>query len=146
MTAITTIYPGELVRLPARRGVAIRLKRGQTIKLINTHGQQVVDTWAFNPDDLSEAMSMEHSRPFWLKLNPRQGDSLVTNKRRKILTLIEDTSPGIHDQCCAMVGMCVGEPLGSRWSQACFILAHTSSGLSRAWAGVRLTPENSVSS
>lgn len=112
MTAITTIYPGELVRLPARRGVAIRLKRGQTIKLINTHGQQVVDTWAFNPDDLSEVMSMEHSRPFWLKLNPRQGDSLVTNKRRKILTLIEDTSPGIHDTLVAACDPTRYEQLG----------------------------------
>lgn len=112
MTAITSVYPGELVRLPARRGVAIRLKRGQTLKLINTHGQQVVDTWAFNPDDLREAMSMEHSRPYWLKLNPRQGDSLVTNKRRKILTLIEDTSPGVHDTLVAACDPTRYEQLG----------------------------------
>ena len=101
MNTMTTIYPGERVRLPARRGVAIQLKQGQTLKLINTHGKQVVDTWAFNPHDLNEAMSMEHSRPFWLKLNPRKGDSLVTNKRRKILTLTEDTTPGIHDTLVA---------------------------------------------
>ena len=101
MNAVTSIHPGELIRLPARHGVAIRLKQGQTIKLINTHGKQVVDTWAFNPADLSEAMSMEHSRPFWLKLNPSKGDSLVTNKRRKILTLTEDTTPGVHDTLVA---------------------------------------------
>ena len=112
MTAITSVYPGELVRLPARRGIAIPLKRGQTITLINTHGKQVVDTWAFNPDDLCEAMSMEHSRPFWLKLNPRQGDSLVTNKRRKILTLIEDTSPGVHDTLVAACDPTRYEQLG----------------------------------
>lgn len=101
MNAVTSIHPGELIRLPARRGVAMRLKQGQTIKLINTHGKQVVDTWAFNPTDLTEAMSMEHSRPFWLKLNPSKGDSLVTNKRRKILTLTEDTTPGVHDTLVA---------------------------------------------
>lgn len=101
MNAIISIHSAELVRLPARRGVAVRLHRGQTIKLINTHGKQVVDTWAFNPDDLCEAMSMEHSRPFWLKLNPCKGDSLVTNKRRKILTLTEDTTPGVHDTLVA---------------------------------------------
>lgn len=101
MTAVTSIPLGELTRLPARCGVAIRLKQGQTIKLINTHGKQVVDTWAFNPADLTEAMSMEHSRPFWLKLNPSKGDSLVTNKRQKILTLTEDTTPGVHDTLVA---------------------------------------------
>lgn len=101
MNTMTSVQPGERICLPARRGVAIRLQQGQTLTLINTHGQQVVDTWAFNPDDLGEAMSMEHSRPFWLKLNPARGDSLVTNKRRKILTLTEDTTPGVHDTLVA---------------------------------------------
>ncbi|MCW8278786.1 urea carboxylase-associated family protein [Pseudomonas sp. PCH199] len=101
MTAISLVHPGTLTRLPARRGVAIRLNRGQTLKLINTHGQQVVDTWAFNPEDLSEAMSMEHSRAFWLKLNPSTGDSFLTNKRQAIVTLAEDTTPGVHDTLVA---------------------------------------------
>ena len=30
--------------LPARRGKAVRLRRGQSLKVINTHGQQVVDS------------------------------------------------------------------------------------------------------
>lgn len=112
MNAVTSIHSGELVRLPARRGVAIRLQQGQTLRLINTHGKQVVDTWAFNPDDLGEAMSMEHSRPFWLKLNPCKGDSLVTNKRRKILTLTEDTTPGVHDTLVAACDPTRYEQLG----------------------------------
>lgn len=32
--------------IPARRGAAALLKHGQKIKIINTHGNQVVDTWA----------------------------------------------------------------------------------------------------
>ncbi|TCV66033.1 DUF1989 domain-containing protein [Pseudomonas fluorescens] len=101
MNAVDSIHSTELVRLPARRGVALRLHQGRTLKLINTHGKQVVDTWAFNPNDLCEVMSMEHSRSFWLKLNPCKGDSLVTNKRRKILTLTQDSSPGVHDTLVA---------------------------------------------
>jgi uncharacterized protein YcgI (DUF1989 family) len=101
MNAEVSIQPGELIRLPARRGVAIRLQQGQTLKLINTHGQQVVDTWAFNAADLCEAMSMEHSRAYWLKLNPSEGDRLLTNKRQAILTLTEDTTPGVHDTLVA---------------------------------------------
>jgi uncharacterized protein YcgI (DUF1989 family) len=32
--------------IPARRGAATLVKHGQKIKIINTHGNQVVDTWA----------------------------------------------------------------------------------------------------
>ena len=83
--------------IPARRGKAARLQRGQSIRVINTHGTQVVDTWAFIADDLAEFMSMEHCRSTWKRTMPRVGDGLLTNKRRPILTLIEDSSPGIHD-------------------------------------------------
>ncbi|MBV9814163.1 MAG: DUF1989 domain-containing protein, partial [Alphaproteobacteria bacterium] len=51
-----------MIEIPARQGKAVRLRKGQRVKIINTKGQQVVDTWAFNADDLRELMSMEHSR------------------------------------------------------------------------------------
>ncbi len=85
------------VEIPARKGKATRLHRGQTIKVINTRGQQVVDTWAFNASDVKEFMSMEHTRVAIGGIIPKVGDALVTNKRRPILTLVEDTSGGIHD-------------------------------------------------
>lgn len=87
--------------LPARRGKAVPLARGQALKVINTHGQQVVDTWAFNAADLGEFMSMEHLRQVLSRIIPRAGDPLATNHRRPILTLLEDTSPGIHDTLMA---------------------------------------------
>jgi uncharacterized protein YcgI (DUF1989 family) len=61
----------------------------------------VVDTWAFNSADISEFMSMEHSRTALARILPKVGDSMVTNRRRPILTLVEDTSPGIHDTLLA---------------------------------------------
>ncbi len=87
--------------IPARQGAAHRLSRGQTLKVINTHGTQVVDFWAFNADDLQECLSMEHTRASLRHLVPRVGDALVTNKRRTILTVTEDTSPGVHDTLIA---------------------------------------------
>ena len=83
--------------IPARRGKAAFVARGQSIKVINTHGTQVVDTWAFNRADLSEFMSMEHSRATHRHMIPRVGDTLLTNRRRPILTLTEDTAGGIHE-------------------------------------------------
>ena len=91
----------ELITVPARRGKAVRLNKGQSIRVINTHGEQVVDTWAFVADDLYEFMSMEHWRPTVQRIIPEVGDGLVTNKRRPILTLTEDPSSGIHDTLMA---------------------------------------------
>src|ERR1043166_5009804 len=86
-----------MIEIPARRGKALHLRRGQKARVVNTEGQQVVDSWAFNEADLSEFMSMEHSRVAMGRIIPGIGDTLVTNRRRPILTLIEDNSGGIHD-------------------------------------------------
>ena len=91
----------SLVTIPARRGKAAFLTKGQRVKVINTHGQQVIDTWAFNRTDLAECMSMEHSRASLGRIMAKVGDSMVTNRRRPILRLLEDTSPGIHDTLIA---------------------------------------------
>lgn len=87
--------------IPARSGKGIRLPQGGRVKVINTHGTQVVDTWMFNADDLNEFQSNEHTRPCLMNLTPRQGDALYTNKRRPIMTIEEDTSPGTHDTLMA---------------------------------------------
>ena len=89
------------ITIPARRGKAITLKDGQHVKVINTYGQQVVDTWAFNSADRTECMSMEHTRTALSRIRVHLRDSLVTNQRRSILTLVEDTSPGVHDTLIA---------------------------------------------
>src|SRR5271155_3344523 len=86
-----------MIEIPARKGRAVQLSKGQRVKVINTKGQQVIDTWAFNTAELREFMSMEHSRVAIGHIIPAIGAALVTNRRRPILTLVEDTSGGIHD-------------------------------------------------
>jgi len=88
-------------RIPALQGRAVRLDQGQCLRIINTHGSQVCDLWAFYAYSLQEFLSMEHLRPWINRLTPRIGDPLVTNHRRPILTLLEDTSPGVHDTTIA---------------------------------------------
>src|SRR5881397_636939 len=78
----------QSLTIPARRGAAARVAACQRVKVINTHGTQVVDTWAFNASDVTEWMSMEASRAWFMK-------------RRAILTLVEDTSGGAHDTLIA---------------------------------------------
>lgn len=101
-----------LQTIPARRGRAVRLNQGQCVRVINTHGHQVVDTWAFCLPDVAEFMSMEHTRAALLNLFVAVGQSLVTNRRRPILTLVEDTSPGAHDTLIAACDSYRYEQLG----------------------------------
>lgn len=86
-----------LILVPARQGRAQLMIAGQRIRIVNTHGSQVVDTWAFNAVDLDECMSMEHTRSTIDKMMPDVGEAFLTNKRRPILTIVEDTTPGVHD-------------------------------------------------
>ncbi len=102
----------EIVTVPARKGRATRLAKGQSIKVVNTHGWQVIDFWAFNAEDLSEFLSMEHLRATLEGIFPHAGDALVTNRRRPILQFVEDTSPGIHDTLMAACDVYRYELLG----------------------------------
>ncbi len=89
------------ILVPARKGKAARLDRGERLRLVNTHGRQVVDTWAFSRDDIAEFMSMEHTRAHLQKILPTTGDTLYSNRRRPLLSFVEDTSGGIHDTLIA---------------------------------------------
>jgi uncharacterized protein YcgI (DUF1989 family) len=89
------------VVLKAREGIAVPVNAGQRIRIVNLEGGQVVDTWAINADDPDERMSMEHTRASLAKLVPQVGDTLYSSSRRPIMTLVEDTSPGVHDTLIA---------------------------------------------
>ncbi len=102
----------SMVTIPARRGKAALVAAGQIVRVINTHGAQVVDTWAFNRADLHEFMSMEHTRATLRRLIPRVGDALLTNHRRPILTLTEDSAGGVHDTLIAACDRYRYEELG----------------------------------
>jgi uncharacterized protein YcgI (DUF1989 family) len=87
--------------IPARHGHALRLSQGSEIEIINPSGTQVVDTWALCPPALAEHMSMEHTRVILGRLIPRTGDCLYSSERRPLMTITEDTSPGVHDTLMA---------------------------------------------
>jgi len=103
---------GQLYTVPARNGRAVRLSKGQVIRIINTHGSQVCDTWAFNTEDMTEFMSMEHVRAWIDRIIPMPGDELVSNQRRPIMTMLSDTSPGVHDTLIAACDLYRYQTLG----------------------------------
>ena len=77
----------DMIEVPARSGKAVKLPAGWSVKLVNTFGSQVVDTFAFNMHDLAEHLSMEHTRVMLGRLNPRKGDQLFSNRRRPLLRM-----------------------------------------------------------
>lgn len=102
----------EIGVVPAGRGKAIRLRTGERIRIVNTHGTQVLDTWAFNAADPRECMSMEHTRSVNSRVVPRPGDVLVSTRRRPMLRFLADTSPGRHDTLLCACNRALYEGLG----------------------------------
>jgi uncharacterized protein YcgI (DUF1989 family) len=86
-----------LEAIPARFGRAFRMAAGQCIEVVNPHGTQVADTWAFNAHDPFEYLAMDQTRSVNSTIVIRPGTMLVSNRRRPMLVLREDTSPGVHD-------------------------------------------------
>src|ERR1700681_328790 len=56
---------------------------------------------AFAAADPGEYLSASHTRTSTSRLFPRIGEQFITNRRRPILTLVADTSPGVHDMLIA---------------------------------------------
>lgn len=93
----------DRIEIDGGRGAAVRLERGDRLRLENTFGSQVVDTWAFAAADPGEYLSVEHSRRVTGHLHPVTGDTFVSNRRNPMLTLLEDSFGGTHDTlvaCC----------------------------------------------
>lgn len=63
----------HLSEINAGTATALRLDADQQVRLINTHGSQVVDTWCLSAADVSEYLSVEHTRRMLSRLSPREG-------------------------------------------------------------------------
>ena len=89
------------VVVPAGEGRAVRVPAGRRVRVIDLDGGQVGDLFAFAAEDVREHLSASHTRAAVGRLFPRIGEAFVTNRRRPILTLVADTSPGRHDMLIA---------------------------------------------
>lgn len=125
------------MRIPARHGVPVKVKSGGALKLINPHGNQVFDVWAFNAADPEEYMSMAHTRSRNSRIYAGKGDSLISNHRRPILTIEEDTSPGRHDILLCACNLWIYRELGvTDYHRNCSDNLHealTAIGMSLPW-------------
>ncbi len=99
---------------PASYGHAFEVEKGQSFRLTDLEGQQPIDFWTFNKDDPMEHLSVCHTRVANLSMEVKPGQSAVTNKRRPIVTMLEDNSPGQHDMLLAACDKTRFETLGHK--------------------------------
>ena len=111
---------GTFVHIPACEARAVRVAKGCRFDVVDVEGGQVVDLFAFVADDVDEYASAEHTRVAVDRLFPRVGQTFVTNRRRPMLRLEDDRSPGVHDMLCAACDPLRYRLLGVRaWHASC---------------------------
>jgi uncharacterized protein YcgI (DUF1989 family) len=110
----------ESIRIPAREGRGVAVRAGERVRVIDPEGGQVADVFAFAMNDPAEYHSAEHTRVHVGRLFPLVGEQFVTNRRRPILTLEADDSPGIHDMLFAACDPTRYQGLGVEgWHASC---------------------------
>src|SRR3981189_3660672 len=82
--------------VPAGAGLAVWVRHGEHLRIVDVEGGQVGDLFAFAAADPGEYLSASHTRTPTSRLFPRIGGPFRTNRRRPILTLVADTSPRVH--------------------------------------------------
>ena len=83
--------------IPPQSGQAFRISKGDRIRLTDPKGAQVADLWAFSTDGDLDWLSTSQTRDITEKLFPAVGESFYGLSGEKMLTLLEDASPGPHD-------------------------------------------------
>ena len=101
--------------MPPKTGLAVEVKTGQRLRVIDLEGQQVVDMAVFNLQNLREKLSTSYSRTRYVPAPgepyvPRDklvaGDTLMSTICRPMMKIVEETPEpkGVHDvhnrMCC----------------------------------------------
>jgi len=94
--------------MPPESGLAVVVKKGQTLRVTDLEGKQVVDMAVFNEKNPREKLSTSYSRTRYPPKRgkgyvPRdkllEGDTLMSTTCRPMMTIKKDTNPikGMHD-------------------------------------------------
>lgn len=115
--------------VPPKTGVAVELKKGQRLRVIDLEGKQVVDMCVFNRTNPHEKLSTSWSRT---RRKPGEGwtsadrlvvgDVLLSTLCRPMLTIVGETAEpkGIHDTHIRMCNSLLYEIHGVGPRKACF--------------------------
>ena len=122
--------------IPPGRPWSRVVRRGQTLRIIDSEGQQAVDALFYRADDPAERYSAQDTLRLQGSAYIGVGTRLVSNEGRVMMTVVADTC-GQHDTsagCCSCESNAVrfGEP--TKYQHACrenFLLELAKHGLSK---------------
>src|SRR4051812_33824322 len=103
----------ETVMSP-KTGLAVEVRQGQHLRVVQVQGKQVVDMVAWNLDNLREKLSTAYSRnrymaepgqPYFPHDTVTEGDWLMSNVCRPMMTIVKETVEpkgvhGLHHRMC----------------------------------------------
>ena len=91
----------EKIDVPGYQGRAIEVRKGDLVRVIDVEGCQIGDLFLIARDDPMEIFSPALTRLVNFTPFPRIGESFISSRRRPMVTLIADKSPGRHDMTFA---------------------------------------------
>ncbi len=89
------------IDVPGYQGRAVKIEKDKTFRVIDMEGCQIADMFVISVEDHSEFFSPALTRQVIFRWTPKPGDFIYSNRRRPMLTFIDDTSPGRHDMSFA---------------------------------------------
>ena len=122
--------------IPAEAPWSRVLKRGQTLRIIDTEGQQAVDALLYSVDNPAERYSVQDTLRTQGSAYIQLGTKLVSNRDRVMATITADTC-GQHDTsagCCSCESNAVRFGEATKYQHACrenFILELSRHGLTK---------------
>lgn len=89
------------ILVPGYEGRAARVPAGATLTITDLEGCQIGDLFVLAAADPAERLSPAVTRLLNFTPFPQVGASFYSNRRRPLLRLEEDASPGLHDMTFA---------------------------------------------
>lgn len=91
-----SLVPSSHITIAPQSGVSFRLKKGETLVVLDPQGEQVSDLFVFPADDLTDALSSGRSIDYNETTQLTTGHLLYANSGRVLMTITGDTC-GRHD-------------------------------------------------
>lgn len=95
------VLASHSIEVPAAGARSVEVPAGSAFRVIDVDGGQVGDLFAFRVADPGEYLSASHTRAHTSRLFPAVGEQFVSSRRRPLLELVADDSPGVHDMLIA---------------------------------------------
>lgn len=89
------------IEIPGYQGRGVRIGKNINFRVIDVEGCQIADMFVISADDHSEYFSPALTKQVIFRTVAKPGDHIYSNRRRPMLTFLEDKSPGPHDMSFA---------------------------------------------